>query len=63
VSSIAARSGAGTASATSNRSQRSGRPDRSPLQRWLKENGRAALICAGWVVVALLAFSLILRSM
>jgi len=36
---------------------------RSPLQRWLKENGRAALICAGWVVVALLAFSLILRSM
>ena len=36
---------------------------RSPLQRWLKENGRATLICAGCALVALLAFSLILRSM
>ena len=35
----------------------------SPLQRWLKENGRSTLICAAWVIAALLAFSLILRSM
>src|SRR5262249_12525216 len=36
---------------------------RSLLQRWLKENGRSTLICAGWVILALAAFTLLLRSM
>src|SRR5262249_40370310 len=36
---------------------------RSHLQRWLKENGRSTLICAGWVVLALAAFTLLLRSL
>jgi hypothetical protein len=39
------------------------RQRRSPLQQWLKENGRSTLICAGWTILALVAFSLILRWM
>jgi hypothetical protein len=36
---------------------------RSPLQHWLKENGRSAVICAGWTILALIAFSMVLRSL
>jgi hypothetical protein len=36
---------------------------RSPLQQWLKENGRNTFICASWTILALAVFSLILRSM
>jgi hypothetical protein len=36
---------------------------RSPMQTWLKENGRSTLICTCWVILALAAFALLLRSM
>jgi hypothetical protein len=56
-------SGAGEAGRQVRRRRVKRRHRHSPLQRWLKENGRTTLICAGWTLLALIALSLILRLM